>query len=230
MSTSHKETTPTVKEAAAKPVMVPRGSVLITNLPANTKDVYGGIIQCFFNQPSAQRSHNHNHNSTSNSQPPSKEKTPAPLWTKMEAIDETDNATLLLEVPNQQAAKRLFGRLQNVKCCGRKWKVRFLPISQAQCRAEPCLARCVLEPPAPPHIAEEALRSIPGYLATTKAAESAGDTNSEEASEALTQSVFASFCDEGSALHARAVLSGRLIGSSGVRMFVEPPLSTTGSA
>ncbi|EKF29780.1 hypothetical protein MOQ_006419 [Trypanosoma cruzi marinkellei] len=33
--------------------------------------------------------------------------------------------------------------------------------------------------------------------------------------------VVASFVDEGSALHARAVLSGRLIGTSGVRMFLE---------
>ncbi|KEG09461.1 hypothetical protein DQ04_05181020 [Trypanosoma grayi] len=33
--------------------------------------------------------------------------------------------------------------------------------------------------------------------------------------------VVASFVDEGSALHARAVLSGRLIGTSGVRLFLE---------
>ncbi|EKG05319.1 hypothetical protein TCSYLVIO_003609 [Trypanosoma cruzi] len=37
----------------------------------------------------------------------------------------------------------------------------------------------------------------------------------------LVEFVVASFVDEGSALHARAVLSGRLIGTSGVRMFLE---------
>lgn len=43
----------------------------------------------------------------------------------------------------------------------------------------------------------------------------------EDGSATLVKSVLASFCDEGSALHARAVLSGRLVGSSGVRMFVK---------
>ncbi|RNF24915.1 uncharacterized protein Tco025E_02391 [Trypanosoma conorhini] len=37
----------------------------------------------------------------------------------------------------------------------------------------------------------------------------------------VVEDVVASFVDEGSALHARAVLSGRLIGTSGVRLFLE---------
>ncbi|RNE98981.1 hypothetical protein TraAM80_08467 [Trypanosoma rangeli] len=37
----------------------------------------------------------------------------------------------------------------------------------------------------------------------------------------MVEFIMASFVDEGSALHARAVLSGRLIGTSGVRLFLE---------
>ncbi|KAH9577770.1 hypothetical protein LSM04_003293 [Trypanosoma melophagium] len=37
----------------------------------------------------------------------------------------------------------------------------------------------------------------------------------------VVERVVASFVDEGSALHARALLSGRMIGNSGVRMFLE---------
>lgn len=218
-----------------------RGSVLITQLPSDLKEIYRGVIPRFFPAHSAppRRVDRDPHASTfastagENNEASSSSASPSPprggppaLFESLDVIEEVDNATLLLEVKNKEAAAKLYKRLQNVRCCGRRWKVQYLPLSAVRSNPEPCLMQCTLVPPALPSTVESVLRSIPGFLAlahVTRASHAAGAARGEgsEGGEVLAESVLASFCAEGSALHARAVLSGRLIGSSGVRMFIQ---------
>lgn len=188
------------------------------------------------------------------------------LFSNVEVINnDAESAILLLQVPSREAAQKMFRRLHNARVCDRRWKVQYMPASLLKCSTEPCLVECTLVPPATVSLAEEVLKSIPGYLAIAKytpvttikggkrgRAEdevpeeeqeekkkkrkrredgshadeevhvSKGETGDNELDDILVESVLATFCDEGSALHARAVLSGRMVGdSSGARMFVK---------
>lgn len=280
-----KESSASPKAAAASSSsssepMVPRGSVLVSQLPAGVKDIYSHLIPRFFPAPKknhADKKKSKNENTTATAQedtgdmvagahpsaPAANNKVAAlppaaaALFSQIEVLEEADNATLLLQVPSQEAAKKLFKRLQNVRCCGRRWKVQYMPLSSVTCSTEPCLMQCTLVPPSPQSVAEEVLRSIPGFLAVAKAtpAKNGGSSSSDGPSHAgkngrqpphvseveedvgeewdgngasgvVVETLLASFCDEGSGLHAKAILSGRLIGSSGVRMFVERRIKT----
>lgn len=204
-----KARTPTSPSAVKRTsAVVSHGSVLLTDLPANLPAVYTRIVRRFFPRESRQIS---------------------------EAIllEEADNATMSVEVPSKEVAQKLFKRLQNAKVCGRRWKVQYIPASEVQCRTEACLVSCFLIPPAPRSVAERALSTVPGFLAFVDEA-NGGAVGAASSSSAEPQKVaseendsgnvhllVATFVDEGSALHARAVLSGRLAGSSGVRLFLK---------
>ena len=63
----------------------------------------------------------------------------------------------------------------------------------------------------------KALSSVHGFLSVD-----AGVSGAEEGDEQqLATKLKATFADEGGAVHARAVLSGRLLGDHGVRMFLQ---------
>lgn len=160
-------------------------------------------------------------------------------------IREIDGATLCVEVDGKAMAQTMFRRLQNVRVYGRRWKLQYLPVSELECKSDACLVSCRLHPAASLSLAERALAGVPGFLSFVEARESGGGAGGDAAAghasttasfhgassayvddsalpeERVYEVALASFADEGSALHARATLSGRLIGSSGVRMFIE---------
>ncbi|ORC92840.1 uncharacterized protein TM35_000021660 [Trypanosoma theileri] len=168
-----------------------------------------------------------------------------------EIMEETDGATLTFEVTNKEVAAAMFKRLQNMKLYGRRWKVQYHPLRAVQCAKEACLVDAQLVPAAPRALALRALSSVHGFLTLADDAMgetmTAGtpleemDNHTDKHSDDLNDEhngfhasghagisdvdvvdrVVASFVDEGSALHARALLSGRMIGNSGVRMFLE---------
>lgn len=194
---------------------------------------------------SSDTSHHHLHPTTPLSSSSSS------LFSKLDVINnDGESAILLIDVNSKEAAKKMFSRLHNARVCGRRWKVQYMRASELQCNTAPCLVECTLIPPVAASLAEEALASIPGFLAIAKSvpATMAGEKRSRSREESedggnevevqndeeeiLVKSVLASFCDEGSALHARAVLSGRLVGRSGARMFVKcrPPPSSSSSS
>ncbi|CAJ1028416.1 hypothetical protein Q4I30_004863 [Leishmania utingensis] len=200
------------------------GSILLSNLPVNYKKVYNHTVRRFFTP--AQHQH----------------------MQDVRLVEEIGNATLCVEVDSRATAKLFFRQLQNRRVYGRRWKVQYVPTSATECSSEACLVDCFLVPPASKNLAERALSGIPGFLsfidtldeslpATAVAAASeaspiqdAGNDSDADGSEdgeadpyqgQLCHRLLASFADEGSALHARAVLSGRLVGTSGVRMFLE---------
>ncbi|TPP52084.1 hypothetical protein CGC20_5505 [Leishmania donovani] len=125
-------------------------------------------------------------------------------------IEEIGNATLCVEVDSKATAQLFFRQLQNRKVYGRRWKVQYVPTSATECSHEACLVDCFLVPPASKNLAEHA--------------DNDSDADGGEWDPYQGQQhhrLLVSFADEGSALHARAVLSGRLVGTSGVRMFLE---------
>lgn len=132
------------------------------------------------------------------------------------AIEASDNAILTFEVPNKEIAQLMYRRLQNAKVCGRRWKVQYMPLAATVPGTTACLVDCVLVPAGSRELVERSLGTVPGFLAFAEEDAEAGG-GKEEARDHF----MVSFVDEGSALHARAVLSGRLIGSSGVRMYLE---------
>ncbi|KAG5476513.1 hypothetical protein LSCM1_04226 [Leishmania martiniquensis] len=203
-----------------KDPVIYHGSVLLTNLPVNFKKVYSHTVCRFFS--SAQQKH----------------------ITDVRLIEEVGNATLCVEVDSKATAQLFFRQLQNRKVYGRRWKVQYVPTAATECCSEACLVDCFLIPPAPKHMAERALSGIPGFLSfidtpdeplpagvldaspiqdVDSDSEAEGNENGEPGRHQGQQRyrLLASFADEGSALHARAVLSGRLVGTSGVRMFLE---------
>lgn len=242
---------PTSSGAASAEI---RGSVLLSNLPADLPAIYRGIMQRFFPPNTFSRGEaadNKKSEPSGRTSSPKSERrsvkrgpdaSAAYPFGSLQVIEEADNATLLVKVASREDAQKLYKRLQNVQCCGRRWKVHYAAASAVTSRPEPCLTECLLVPPAPLHVVEGALNTIPGYLTIAQAfytspataessrpkkrpreeeGEGESGKGAEAAKEGVVERVFASFCDEGSALHARAVLSGRQVGSSGVRLFVQ---------
>ncbi|GET89576.1 hypothetical protein, conserved [Leishmania tarentolae] len=216
-STLQPPSTPT----SPKDPVIYHGSILLRNLPVNYKKVYNHTVRRFFS--SAQQQH----------------------IKDVRMIEEVGNATLCVEVDSKATAERFFRQLQNRRVYGRRWKVQYVPTSAMECSSEACLVDCFLVPPASKNLAERALSGIPGFLSFIDTPdEQLSGTTTAAVSEALSiqdadndddsdggegdpyrgqrrHRLLVSFADEGSALHARAVLSGRLVGASGVRMFLE---------
>lgn len=200
------------EQKPSKPVLVPHGSVLLTDLPADIQTIYTGVIRSLANASPRVR-----HRSGR----------PFPFFiSEASVIEESGNATLVVEVPSKEAAQRLCRQLQNARVCGRRWKAQYAPARQVHASPDPCLVECVLVPEGSRDLAERALAAVPGFLGLSEPppelvaqgfSGTAVDTQESGESEGK---LLASFADEGCALHARAVLSGRLIGTSGIRMFL----------
>ncbi|KAG5476239.1 hypothetical protein LSCM4_05219 [Leishmania orientalis] len=210
----------TLTPKSPKDPVIYHGSVLLTNLPVNYKKVYNHTVRRFFSL--AQQQH----------------------MKDVRLIEEVGNATLCVEVDSKATAQLFFSQLQNRKVYGRRWKVQYVPTSATECRSEACLVDCFMVPPASKSMAERALSGIPGFLSfidtpdeplpgaslepspirdACNDSDADSDVNGESDTDQGQQRyrLLASFADEGSALHARAVLSGRLVGTSGVRIFLE---------
>ena len=120
----------------------------------------------------------------------------------------SDTAVIMFEVASKDAAQAAHRYLHNRQVFGRRIKVEYHPIEEVTCSDAPCLADVRVSQPLAAHSIEHFLAALPGYLALTDA-EGGSQLN------ATPQSHFiATFADEGSALHARAVLSGRCHESS----------------
>ncbi|KPA74157.1 hypothetical protein ABB37_09425 [Leptomonas pyrrhocoris] len=222
---SAKSAAPT-KESVKNPVIY-HGSVLLHNLPTNFNKVYNHTVRRLL--------------------PPAQHKN---IAKNVNLVEEIGNATMCVEVANKATAHLLYRQLQNRKVYGRRWKVQYVPVSALECSPEACLVDCFLVPAASQMLAERALSGIPGFLsfidtpdellpagggaAPSPIRDADNDSEAEEGDaknfyEGQTRhKLLVSFADEGSALHARAVLSGRLVGTTGVRMFLERR-STAGS-
>ncbi|CCW65087.1 unnamed protein product [Phytomonas sp. EM1] len=230
--------TPLASSGPKTSAIITHGSVLFTDLPTDMASIYTRIIRRFF--PAAEQQ----------------------KISDATILEEADNATLTVEVPDKATAQMLHKRLQNAKVCGRRWKVQYVPLSQTRTKSEACVVECILVPPAPRAVAERALSNMKGFLdfveppkrlegvrgsaekvSQTDARKPRGrglkgehveDEEGEEggpmtgaegesfsAADSPRSVWWATFADEGSALHARSVLSGRLVGSSGTRLFLE---------
>lgn len=205
-------------ETPAKSPIIYHGSVLLHNLPINFKKVYNHTVRRLVPASHHQR-----------------------LAKDVQLIEEVGNATMCVEVTGKETAQLLYRQLQNRNVYGRRWKVNYVPSSTLECSAEACLVDCLLIPAASQMLAEEALSGIPGFLsfidtpdeplpvhaAASPIQDADNDSGAEDGGEGqlrvgqLRHRLLVSFADEGSALHARAVLSGRLVGTTGVRMFLE---------
>jgi hypothetical protein len=140
---------------------------------------------------------------------------------------EVDGATLVVTVRNKHDAQQYFNRLQNCKVFGRKLKVEYHPLSSTECSAEPIVMVVQTSERCPVSIVRQHLSNIDGFLsveligsgATKKIEGVAVDGDTEAATSiSLTPTskrFIATFADEGAALHARALLSGRVIGTLG---------------
>lgn len=207
-------------EEPVKNPIIYHGSLLLHNLPVNFKKVYNHTVRRLL--PPAQHKH---------------------LAKDVNLVEEIGNATMCVEVANKATAQLLYRQLQNRKVFGRRWKVQYVPVSALECSAEACLVDCYLVPASPQMLAERALSGIPGFLSfidtpdaplpssaaaasPIRDADNDSEPEEEEGEKGLYEGqsrhkLLVSFADEGSALHARAVLSGRLVGTTGVRMFLE---------
>lgn len=221
MSAAKKESAKQSTEGSVKNPVIYHGSVLLHNLPVNFKKVYNHTVRRLL--------------------PPAQHKN---LAKDVNLVEEIGNATMCVEVANKATAQLLYRQLQNRKVYGRRWKVQYVPVSALECSGEACLVDCYLVPAASQMLAERALSGIPGFLSfidtpdvalPTAAASAAsspihdadndseveGDEEKNYYEGQTRHKLLVSFADEGSALHARAVLSGRLVGTTGVRMFLE---------
>ena len=107
-----------------------------------------------------------------------------------------ENAVLMFRVNGRREAKQMWKRLEKCVVYGRKWRPVFAPAAAVTPSGVPTAVDVTMSaPPLLPHQVEAVLGTMPGLLAVT-----AGDGPQE---------CVATFADEGSALHARAVLSGR---------------------
>jgi len=108
----------------------------------------------------------------------------------------TDGATLLFRTATKQEAQNLYRRLDRTVVFGRKLRATYHPVSAVEPAPSPTAVDVVMSaPPLELAQVEAVLATMPGLLAVTD-----GDAPNE---------CLATFADEGTALHARAVLSGR---------------------
>ncbi|KPI84870.1 hypothetical protein ABL78_6075 [Leptomonas seymouri] len=213
---------PAPRDAPRRSPVIYHGSVLLHNLPVNFHKVYNHTVRRFL--------------------PPAQHKL---LAKDVNLVEEIGNATMCVEVSNKATAQLLYRQLQNRRVYGRRWKVQYVPVSALECSSEACLVDCFLVPAASQVLAERALSGIPGFLsfvdtpdeplpvgAAPSPIHDADDDSDAEEDEKnfyegqVRHKLLVSFADEGSALHARAVLSGRLVGTTGVRMFLERRTAT----
>eukprot|EP00388_Colpodella_angusta_P024136 GDKJ01062892.1.p1 GENE.GDKJ01062892.1~~GDKJ01062892.1.p1 ORF type:complete len:287 (-),score=29.96 GDKJ01062892.1:54-881(-) len=170
-------------------------------------------------------------------------------YTGIGVTQEVDGAMLVLAVATKAEAEQLFSRLQNAKVFGRRLKCEYHPLSstvtnfdaatftktltatasakqQTQSPASAMLATNYTQKPTllsvftsnktPSITVHRQLNSMKGFLGL----EPVMDKNNT--AEESFKNFVATFADEGSALHARALLSGRSIavtesnGSSGI--------------
>lgn len=130
-----------------------------------------------------------------------------------EIIEEPESASLLFTVENKSAARELRSRLHHSTCYGRDWAVTVCPIAATTCRPVPCVVDATLSLPMPVDFVEGILRPMPGLLDVSHAADGVARGTPDI-------HYVATFADEGSALHCRAVLSGRRH-DGGVFMFLK---------
>lgn len=121
-----------------------------------------------------------------------------------------DSAILVFTVASEAAAHALHKRLHNMSVYGRTWKADIHRAKDVDCDPSPSVVDVRLSAPLPDHTVETVLSSLPGFLAVTR------NEHGQATQEAT--SYVATFADEGSALHARAVLSGRK--QEGAHMFL----------
>ena len=152
---------------------------------------------------------------------------------------EVDGATLVVTVRNKHDAQLYFNRLQNCKVFGRRLKVEYHPLSATECSPEPVVMVVQTSERCPVSVLRQHLSNVDGFLSVelvgsgatkklesnpTAAVAAEGDDSNTEAVVPANGAIsltptskrfIATFADEGSALHARALLSGKAIGTLG---------------
>ena len=132
-----------------------------------------------------------------------------PMRKLVRVAQDADNATLLIEVGSKEEAQVVYKRLQNAAVYGRRWKAEYHPLGAVMPKATPVVVDVRLSSPMVDSDVETVFTTLPGFLAITRAK----DTPQE-----AVDHYCVSFADEGSALHARALLSGRV--QDGAHMFL----------
>jgi hypothetical protein len=130
-------------------------------------------------------------------------------------LEESDGAIVTLEVESRAVADQIFRRMQNANVFGRRLKVEFHDADVLRCSPAPVLVDIRLSAPTTCAAVSKLLSTVQGFLAV---ASSDGLRTGDD--DATSRTMIATFADEGSALHARAVLSGRILGASGTHMFL----------
>ena len=130
-------------------------------------------------------------------------------------VEEADGAIVMMEVDSRAVAEQIFRRTQNAHVFGRRLKTEFHDSDVLRCANVPVLVDVRLSAPTTCAAVSKLLSTIQGFLAVASAD---GFRTGED--EALSRNMIATFADEGSSLHARAVLSGRTLGGSTTHMFL----------
>lgn len=154
-----------------------------------------------------------------------------------EMIDEADGATMIFEVESKHVAVEMQKRLNRTTVHGKRWHVDILPLDALVPNQEASVVDVTLNPPGLAGDVRQALQSVQGFLAVDSAVARPQDDEEENledeevdvkkaapaargGAEVPTKRLVAVFAEEGAAIHARAVLSGRLVGTQGSRMFL----------
>ncbi|EPY32895.1 hypothetical protein AGDE_08457 [Angomonas deanei] len=152
-------------------------------------------------------------------------------------MEEVDNLIISFSVKGKKRAQKFQKMLHHNKICGKKWNVQYVPLSDTICNQnnknennhnnnnlKAVLAEVTLCPPSSLQVAHDTLSLIKGFLTLIPNSENENNNTISENFEnnnIKVSKVFASFADEGSALHARALLSGKVVAGSGTRIFIE---------
>jgi hypothetical protein len=215
-----KSSKPASKKAAKKEKQqqqhVLHSSVVVTELPADMKLIYHRTVRQML-PAVVQKS------------------IPVP-----EMIEEADGATIIFEVESKHVAEAMKKRLNRTTVYGNRWHVDILPVDALIPNQEANVVDVTLNPPGLACDVRQALQSVQGFLAVDHATarpqsaddneDAAEDADESEdtkktarasgGAEAPVKRLVAVFAEEGAAIHARAVLSGRLVGTQGSRMFL----------
>lgn len=212
----------------------PRTTLLATDLPGSIEAVYQQTIEHMVPhlvaeaknlakkaEPAARQQAADRQRKVADEKPAA---APVPTTTSVfrpYVIEEVGGATLALTVPSKAFAKRLFSRLQNANVYGRRWKVEFVPKSATVAANLPSVVDIRLSAPLTLGHVHHVLAALPGFLTVFEELDSetiigakaptstAADVESDELAAPTFTNFVATFADEGSALHVRAVVSGR---------------------
>lgn len=122
-----------------------------------------------------------------------------PPLARPKLINTTTGGLLMFETSTKGQAKALWQRLHGKTIFCRKLTARFGPKREvAECQPTPTVADIFLSKELSSPEVEQLLHAVPGLLAVCTTDGRTSGTN-----------FVATFADEGSALHARAVISGR---------------------